>query len=392
MNGKLAKNLVVFILVATFMIGLSTTGTQVLIGGNKIDELEAKMEEIQQQMEEAMILYKSQDTEISILHTEILAYNMEIGEYSKVIFSLDNDIQDKEAEIVFTEGKLTETIAEQDEYYKRTKERFKVMYEYGNTEYLEVLLEAKDTSDFFNRLEYINKLAEYDQGVLDDLEEIKNSIVEYENLLNLEKVQLEGMKAENTIALNNVEGSRADKEGKIGEIENNQGMIILQIEEWEKVQEEMDKNIRDLIALYSDNRLFGDGKLDWPTPGYDRITTKFGPRIHPVYGYKSNHTGIDIAAPYGAKIEVSASGKVIFSGWGNAYGNYLLIDHGRDEQKRHIITQYAHCSKLLVREGDLVVRGDIIAEVGSTGWSTGNHLHYGVQFGGNWIDPFEKLY
>jgi murein DD-endopeptidase MepM/ murein hydrolase activator NlpD len=182
------------------------------------------------------------------------------------------------------------------------------------------------------------------------------------------------------------------KKGKeIEAIEDDKELLKEQIEQMEKEQEERDKKILELIALYSDKELlFGDGLLDWPVPGYGRVSSKFGPRIHPVYGYKSNHTGIDIPAPYGQNIISSAAGRVIFAGWGTAYGNYVLIDHGVDKQGRHIVTQYAHCSSMLVVEGDNVLRGDVIAKIGSTGWSTGNHLHYGVQLGGTWMDPLKK--
>ena len=167
--------------------------------------------------------------------------------------------------------------------------------------------------------------------------------------------------------------------------------MLEQIKLMEEEQIEIDKMIQELIILYSDKELiYGGGNVSWPVPGYSRISSEFGPRVHPVYGYNSFHTGIDIPAAYGTDIEAAASGQVIFSGWGNAYGNYVLIDHGVDEQKRHIITQYAHCSQVLVVEGDVVVRGETIAKIGSTGWSTGNHLHFGIQIGGEWIDPIGR--
>lgn len=273
----------------------------------------------------------------------------------------------KEGEIDLTLARIAETIREQEEYYEHAKERIKVMYEHGSTEYIEVLLESSSTSDFFNLLEYLNKLVEYDQSILEQIERTRFEIEAYENQLVNEKKELVALQKENTKNLNTVEEYRSVKENEIVKIQEDKDLIAEQIMKMEKEQEEIDAMIQELIRLYSDqDLLFGDGKLDWPVPGWSRISSYFGPRRHPVYGYKSTHTGIDIPASYGTAIKASASGQVIFAGWGNAYGNYLLIDHGKDTKGRHIITQYAHCSSMLVVEGDVVLRGDTIAKIGST--------------------------
>jgi len=367
------------------LINVNTTN-----GKTSISELEEKMDDNTKAIEEAQSSILSNNAEMSLRQNEILSAELKIAEFSKIIFGLENDIVSKEEEIDLTLIKLDETNQQKDEYYNHTKERIKIMYEYGSTEYLEVLLESKTTGDFFNRLEYLNKLVEYDQSMLDELEHIKNSIVEYETSLLLEKVDLEKIKEENNQNLNTVEALRVVKKQEIEKIEKNRDLLFEQIQLMEAEQEKLDAKIQELIILYSDKDLLFGGKLDWPLPGYSRISSSFGPRIHPVYGYKSTHTGIDIPGGYGSKIRAAASGQVIFAGWGNAYGNFILVDHGVDKNKRHIITQYAHCSSLLVVEGDVVVRGDTIAKVGSTGWSTGNHLHFGVQLGGTWINPLDK--
>lgn len=379
------------ILISLLIIATVFTSGTMMEGKTTISDLEKQMKENEEAIKSAQNSISTKNAEIAVRTSQILDAEAQIANLQSVIFGIENDITTKEAEIVTTEQKLDATKAQEAEYYQNTKDRIKVMYEYGSTQYLEVLLEAKDTGDFFNRIEYLSKLVNYDQNILLKLAVIKQDIESFETQLIVEKSNLLSLRDENTANLNKVEQLRANKEAEITSIEEDKELLLEQIQLMEKEQEEIDKMIQELIRLYADSALlFGDGKLSWPLKGYTRISSEFGNRIHPVYGYKSFHTGIDLPAPYGTSIKASASGQVIFAGWSAAYGNYILIDHGIDSKKRHIVTQYAHCSSLLVVKGDIVVRGDVIGKVGSTGWSTGNHLHFGVQVGGEWIDPVSK--
>lgn len=367
------------------------TSSPIMNGKTTISDLEKQMKKNEEAIKAAQSSISNKNAEIAVRNSQILDAEAQIATLQSVIFGIENDIVVKEAEIETTQQKLDDTKKQEAQYYENTKERIKVMYEYGSTQYLEVLLEAKDTGDFFNRIEYLSKLVTYDQNILLKLAVIKQDIESFETQLIVEKSNLLSLKDENTTNLNKVETLRSNKEAEIVSIEEDKELLLEQIQLMEKEQEEIDKMIQELIRLYADSALlFGDGKLSWPLSGYTRISSEFGSRIHPVYGYKSFHTGIDLPAPYGTSIKAAASGQVIFAGWSAAYGNYILIDHGIDSKKRHIVTQYGHCSSLLVVKGDIVVRGDVIGKVGSTGWSTGNHLHYGVQVGGEWIDPVSK--
>ena len=124
--------------------------------------------------------------------------------------------------------------------------------------------------------------------------------------------------------------------------------------------------------------------MSFPTAG--RITSRFGSRIHPVLGYRRFHAGVDFGAPHGTRITAADSGKVIFSGWYGGYGNSVIVDHGGG-----LTTLYAHASRLTVSEGQSVVKGQAIAAVGSTGLSTGPHLHFEVRRNGNPVDPMGFL-
>jgi murein DD-endopeptidase MepM/ murein hydrolase activator NlpD len=128
--------------------------------------------------------------------------------------------------------------------------------------------------------------------------------------------------------------------------------------------------------------IYAGGVMKWPTPGYTRVSSPYGMRIHPIYKVKKMHTGIDIDAPSGAKIVAANSGKVILAGWNGGYGNCVIIDHGGG-----LATLYAHQSKILVSVGDKVQKGDTVGKVGSTGLSTGPHLHFEVRKNGSTTNP-----
>jgi murein DD-endopeptidase MepM/ murein hydrolase activator NlpD len=126
------------------------------------------------------------------------------------------------------------------------------------------------------------------------------------------------------------------------------------------------------------------GNMKWPTPGYTNVVSPYGRRLHPILKKYKMHTGIDIDAPSGASIIAANSGTIIIAGWRSGYGNTVVIDHGGG-----ITTLYAHCSKILVKVGDHVAAGKVIAKVGSTGLSTGAHLHFEIRVNGDTVDPLK---
>lgn len=354
-----------------------------------IQDLEQQKKETEKAIQEAKDAFAEKNAGMAELSYQVLELETETNKINNQIAKTTLDISSKEIEIEDTLERLDLIREEQAIYFEQTKERMKIMYEFGATEYLEVLLESKDTSDFFNRLEYLNKLVEYDQEMLDQIQEIEEEIKRREEQLTIEKIELEELQRENINQKNEAESLRVKKEKEILSIQEDKELILEEIKMMEEEQKKRDKMIEELIRKAQNKNLFS-GEFDWPLSGWYRISSEFGPRVHPVHGYKSTHTGIDIPASYGTPVMASGSGTVIFSGWGKAYGNFILIDHGVDDKGRQVITQYAHNAELLVSEGDAVVRGQTIAKVGSTGWSTGNHVHFGVQIGGVWVDPLKR--
>ena len=163
-------------------------------------------------------------------------------------------------------------------------------------------------------------------------------------------------------------------------------MNLIKIQEEISIyQKELDLIELDVLmaALESNGSQYVGGTFAWPAPGYYTITSPYGMRLHPVIKSYRNHSGMDIGAPMGSYAIAANDGVVTKSMYSNSYGNMIMIDHGGG-----VTTLYAHGSELIARVGDKVKRGDAIMKVGSTGWSTGPHLHFEIRINGQTIDPY----
>lgn len=307
-----------------------------------------------------------------------------------VIDDLDVQLVEKQDEIQGTKEQLEEAKKEEAEYHQQVKDRMKIMYEYGNSGYMEVLLESSSLSDFFNRLEYLTKIFKYDENMLMKLDDIKAGIETKEIELEIEEATLEDLKADANQQKQALEELVIQKAIEIESVESNIELLNEQIKAEEEELKRLDEAIeKKKIEL---SNYFTDGVFDWPAPGVTWITEYFGSRIHPIFGTPEFHNGLDIGTPYGTTIVAAETGSVVFAGWSNSGGNMVILSHGYYEGCQYL-TYYLHNSKLLVSEGDIITRGTPIAQAGSTGWSTGNHLHFGVKKDNVWVNPldyFEK--
>ncbi len=272
---------------------------------------------------------------------------------------------------------------EKDYEYKTElfKTRMRVMYQNMNQSPLEIFVESKNFSEFFSRLEFMSLVKENDEKLIQEI--------------SLGKENTEAKKQEKLNELDKKVTQLKNLDVKVSDITVSRSKIESDIEAEKERLKQAEKKEDEMIALSKqlENRItelmdkttkYAGGVMKWPTPGYTGISSPYGYRIHPIYKVKKMHTGIDVNAPSGAKIVAANSGKVILSGWNGGYGNCIIIDHGDG-----IATLYGHQSKLLVSEGDKVEKGDTIGKVGSTGLSTGPHLHFEVRIKGKTTDPME---
>ena len=293
--------------------------------------------------------------------------------------------------------RLEEEIAMQEEAIKDSFDNFcdrvSASYEKGDATYLELLLGAESLADFISKWDYVSALLEHDREVIEGYREAKTT-------LERKKVDLEKAREDKAAVLILLEEQKAElaasEEDAILYLNTLRQQYAEQKDEFQQYDEQAEELNKELEAYLEElakkiqSQYSGEGMI-WPLPGFPRITSNFGPRTYWYQGKKvsDNHRGIDIAGAgcHGANIVAVASGTVVTAVFHNSYGNYVIIDHGGG-----IFSLYAHASKLLVAKGDKVELGDVVALVGSTGQSTGSHLHFEIRVGGKAVDPIKEGY
>lgn len=323
----------------------------------------------------------------------------QLEEVSQELGLLEDQIADKETEITNTQADLEAAREDEAEQYASMKLRIKYMYEQGSTSFLDMLLQSEDMVQLLNRAEYIQKISEYDRDMMDELEETRSRIQEEEAKLQADREELLALQEQTRAKQQSVETMLAKKNQELQnfekQIDTAQGQIsayekdiqaqeskVKQLEaELKRKEEEARKAAESAGKQYKVTNL-GDISFIWPCPSSSRITSGFGGRSSPTEGASSNHQGIDIGASTGSNILAAASGTVVIATYSYSAGNYIMINHGGG-----VYTVYMHCSKLLVSEGAQVKQGQTIAKVGSTGYSTGPHLHFGIRNGGQYVNP-----
>ncbi len=367
-----------------------------------IKEQEAKIKEQKKQrdaLKSSMTDLERVKAELQKNKDDLAAYVQELDEeltaIEERIETLNGQITDKEAEIEETQTELAEAQATQEAQYEAMKKRIRFMYEKGDTYYLALLFEADSYHDMLNRAEYIEQISAYDRKKLDEyvantnyialveetLEEEKETLLAVEEEVKNEQDSVQALMAEKNEQINGLEDEIGDQEAKIAAYKASYDQEVAEIAALEKAV------AADKAALAEANRRKYDGGMfAWPCPGYTRISDNFGMRMHPTLKVNMMHNGIDLAAPYGTKILAAYDGKVVAAAYSSSMGNYVMIDHGSG-----LYTLYMHCSSLSVSTGREVSKGQVIAAVGSTGRSTGNHLHFGVRLNGSYVSPWNYL-
>lgn len=327
----------------------------------------------------------------SNLETYISKLDTEANDLAKQIDRLNGDIAAKKEEITAAEGELEEAVETAAQQYEDMKKRIQYLYENGNPSYLELLLTSESMADFLNKSSYAEQMTAYDRNMLEEYIAQKQAVEEKKKELESEKEELDAMAGAASEQKKTVD---ALIKTKTAQIQNYQDQIDSEnsnAEEYKadlaKQQKLLDQIEQQIAAAAAANAQASDGDggasgFVWPCPSSRRITSGFGNRAQPTAGASTNHKGIDIGASYGASIVAAASGRVTTAAYSSSAGNYIVISHGNS-----LSTVYMHCSALYVSAGQTVSAGQAIAAVGSTGYSTGNHLHFGVIKNGSYVNP-----
>ena len=354
-------------------------------------ETQEKIDDIKEDIKSAEKKIEELESSKSSLQSYISQLDQESNALEQKIQDLKGDIADKEEEVEAAKVELEEAEAVADQQYEDMKKRIQYLYENGTPSMLELLLTSESFTDFLNRSTYASQMTRYDREMLDEYMDKKEAVEQKKAELELEEEELklladaaeEQKKAvESLIQAKNQE--IASYQAQIDSESSNADAYEADLAEQEKLLDQIEQQIAAAAAAAAQEG-DGDGGASgfiWPCPSSHRITSYFGPREQPTAGASTNHKGIDIGAGYGSAIVASASGRVTTSTYSSSAGNYVVISHGNG-----ISTVYMHCSALYVSVGQTVSQGETIAAVGSTGYSTGNHLHFGVIKNGTYVNP-----
>lgn len=363
----------------------------------QISSAQNEKKQIEAALTDIKALKEQLEGEKASLESYVVALDSDLAEIQAKISELNGKIAVKEGEIRETEEELEAAVAKQDEQYAAMKMRIQMMYEQNDNYYFEMVLSAESFGDLLNKLDYIQSVSEYDDRKMQEYTLIRQYVEACKEQLDAEKEVLDAAKVSVQQEEASLEQLISAKEAEIVAKQSDIGSKAAAIEEYEadiRAQNELIAALeaavvaeRKRIAEASGKRLTYDGGVFcFPAPSYTRISDEYGDRIHPTLGVPQFHNGVDLAAPNGSPILAAYDGEVVAASYSGSMGNYVMIDHGDN-----LYTIYMHASALYVSKGDIVARGEQIAAVGSTGRSTGPHLHFSVRKNGSYVSPWGYL-
>ncbi len=375
MNKRIASILIVFMLLVPYAnVYAKNPGD--------IDKLQADQNKLNQQIKNTQSNISRAKNEKKTVAKAIEDLDKKLNQAEDELSNVEDQLSQLENQIAVTTRELERASSEAVDQKELLKKRVRVMYENGNVGYMSVILDSTSFSDFISRVDFLKKIVDFDMDLLNKMKSYRDSVADKKSQLALEMEEKERLKKDIGEKKEKVETAKQDKEESLKD-------ILSDLKELERQEDKLlaeSKEIgKKIVALQSKEKYIG-GELGWPVPGYYKITSQYGNRYHPILKKNKMHTGIDIAVPSGTSVLAANAGTVIYSGYNGGYGNTVIIDHGGK-----ISTLYAHNSKLLVKVGDKVEKGKVVSKSGSTGLSTGPHLHFEVRENGQHVDPMKYL-
>ena len=388
---------------------------------SNLSEAQQEKKTLENDLQKAKELIDSLKGSKEDIQSEVEKLDKQLNEISGKVKELESQLSKKRQEIANTESALNKAKEQEKKQYRNMKKRIQFMYENGQTSYVEMLLSADSFTDFLNAVEYITQISQYDRKMLKEYQNMQVTIADTQKTLETDYASLQSLQAKVQEEKQAVAALESAKKGELNDVADDltdaqtvakayeaeiqaQNEVIVQIQAAQKRAAEQQAAPQQQAQAAEENQGATDaarenqntaqnttpsgngqstGSMMWPCPSSKRVTSDYGPRTSPTNGASSNHKGIDIGAAYGADIVAADGGTVLVATYSSSGGNYVIIDHGGG-----LCTVYMHASSLTVSAGQTVSKGQVIAKVGSTGISTGNHLHFGVTLNGVYVSPW----
>ncbi|MCL2492818.1 MAG: peptidoglycan DD-metalloendopeptidase family protein [Clostridiales bacterium] len=355
------------------------------LGGESNDQLSQDLRNIQNNLAAAQKDYDTAVTTLNTIATTITTLNGQITAQQAQITAQQAKITDYNTQIDAKKAQITQMDRDITNQNSDLDQRLRVMYETDNDNVLVVLLGSENITDFLSNLDMIQTINKSDQGLLTEMQQKLGALETAKK--GLETIQTQLVSEET--AMEQTQASLVTKKSQLATAEAAQKAIRDAAVDNIAAEEAASKQIEAELANRTGTGVYSGGVLSWPVQG--PITCGFGPRINPITRLPENHPGIDIGVPYGTPVHAAADGVVITASWYGGYGNAVMIDHGVDSSGKDIVTLYGHNQSLAVSVGQHVTRGQVISYAGSTGESTGPHVHFGVYVNGTAVNPMNYL-
>jgi len=347
----------------------------------ELDDLQRELDALQKQMEEILNKLNSSKTQERKVLSDLAVIEGQLSKTRAQLATLENDITYLGREINVATADLAVAEAElvvRQDYLAR---RVRAIYEGGTVGYLEVLLGSTSFADFINRYELLRQVIAKDNELLHEVKAERAAVASRKADLEAKKNRAQSLQAQASARKASIEYQQGVKAEYLDKVRQDQVLYAQALDELEATSNQLESEIRKLNPWGARPT----GKMYWPCTS-TRVTSDYGMRFHPILKTYRMHTGIDLGAGMGTKVFSAEWGIVRRAEWLGGYGNTIMVDHGGG-----IWTLYGHLSKISVKVGQTVARGEVIGLVGSTGWSTGPHLHFEVRENGTPVNPHNWL-
>lgn len=364
---------------------------------NQIDNAQSERDQLKNSLSDIRKLVQQLEKEKKDLKNFLAKLDENMAQIEQKIMDLKLQITNKEAEIVEAQKQLDQALEVEANQYEAMSNHIRFSYETGESYFLDMLMGSTSFADFLNRSFYMERIAEYDNQMLESFIQTREYVELCKAQLEQDKAYLDEAKAGVETEQEALEELMKQKELEINAYDQRITSGEQSIDEYEaelKAQDELiaslEKAVEDekkrILASSGKVLTYDGGTFKFPLATYTRVSDDYGMRMHPTLFVQQFHNGVDLASPKGTAIYAAYDGIVIAADYSSTMGNYVMIDHGGG-----LYTIYMHASALYVKKDDIVGRGDTIAAVGSTGRSTGNHLHFSVRLNGEYVSPWNYI-